>query len=485
MSRLQETSAEREWRAFRDEVMGRPYESLDLLEIERGIQQRLNALGREMMEATMRRADSEAPEVEIDGARWGNRAVTTGEYFTLFGWVKLERSVYQQSGRGRVAVPLDLRLGIVERAYTPRVARVVTHATAVMTDEEAAALLEEIGTAVVSKSTISRLPRAMAARYEERRPVIEARLRSQEPIPSEAATIQVALDGVMVPQDGEYAKPRGRKSKAPERPRHEARYGPARTAAPAATDGTTGRSWHEASVGTIAYFNAAGDRLHTTYLARMPEPGKAILVEHLREELMSVLAERPDMNVVFASDGAAPQWGSLRTMAESLPANMTGHTMNVVDAFHAAEYLQKGADAIFGADTSEGRVQSATWRETLKEPGGPRRVLRSMRAQRIRATTPAREKELDAAIAYIDRQRAAGRMEYAEALKRKYPIGTGITEAAAKTVVGTRMKRAGARFSQHGGQTVMLFRATLLSSRFEALHCELGATYAKHVRDAA
>jgi hypothetical protein len=30
---------------------------------------------------------------------------------------------------------------------------------------------------------------------------------------------------------------------------------------------------------------------------------------------------------------------------------------------------------------------------------------------------------------------------------RNYPIGTGITEAAAKTIVGTRMKRAGARFS--------------------------------------
>lgn len=40
---------------------------------------------------------------------------------------------------------------------------------------------------------------------------------------------------------------------------------------------------------------------------------------------------------------------------------------------------------------------------------------------------------------------------------------THATEAAAKTIVGSRMKRAGARFSQHGGQTVMLFRTVLLS----------------------
>src|SRR5260370_41561022 len=75
-------------------------------------------------------------------------------------------------------------------------------------------------------------------------------------------------------------------------------------------------------------------------------------------------------------------------------------------------------------------------------------------------------------------------MEYREGQKRKYPIGTGVTEAAAKPIVGVRMKRAGARFSQHGGQTVMLFRAALLSHRFDALHEELHATYTKRVRPA-
>jgi hypothetical protein len=45
------------------------------------------------------------------------------------------------------------------------------------------------------------------------------------------------------------------------------------------------------------------------------------------------------------------------------------------------------------------------------------------------------------------------------------------------TIVAVRMKRAGARFTQHGGQTVMLFRAAALSGRFDALHRELHATY--------
>jgi len=173
MAKRDETVAEREWRELKAELLDRPRESLDLFDIERSVQEHLSAMGRELMTAAMKRADSDAPEVEIDGASWGARGITPGEYCTLFGWITVERSVYQQAGRGRVAVPMDLRLGIVERAYTPRVARIVTRATAVMTDEEAADLLEEIGTATVSKSTISRVPRAMAARYEQRRPVIE------------------------------------------------------------------------------------------------------------------------------------------------------------------------------------------------------------------------------------------------------------------------------------------------------------------------
>ena len=47
------------------------------------------------------------------------------------------------------------------------------------------------------------------------------------------------------------------------------------------------------------------------------------------------------------------------------------------------------------------------------------------------------------------------------------------------------MKRAGARFSQHGGQTVMLFRAAPLSHRFAALHDELRTTYTATAKDLA
>jgi hypothetical protein len=481
-----ETLAERELAAFQAELRTMKPEDVDLERVERESLKRLKAVGREMVAEAMKRADTSAPEVLINGERWGNRRSQSARYESIFGPVDLERSIYQQAGRGRVAVPMDMRLGIVEGAYTPVMARILTRGIALMPEEEAAGFLGEVGLATVSSSTLSRIPRAIAARYERDRDTIEAALREQDVIPEGTVAVQAGLDGAMVPQDGEHAKPRGRKTDEPDPPRHEQRYGVVGPVPPAAHDGTEGRSWHEASVATLAFFDVEGKRLKTTYIGRMPEPGKATTVDLLEKELMAVVSERPDANVVFASDGAAPQWASLALIKSRLPPTFSGHTMDLVDAFHAAEYVQQAAEALKGKDTPDARILASTWRETLKEKDdGAAAVLRSMRARTASIASKARRKELKGAISYIANQNELGRMQYAEAARRHYPIGTGITEAAAKTIIGTRMKRAGARFSQHGGQTVMTFRAALLSHRFEALHRELHATYKSTVKDAA
>ncbi len=477
---------ERQMRELSEELATLKPDEVDVDAIEGRVLEMAKAWGRVQMAKAMKRADSDASELEINGERWGNARATPHDYETVFGTVPLERTVYQQAGRGRVAVPMDLRLGLVEGTYTPRMARIATRALANMPEHEAAELLGEVGVATLSNSTIGRLGRAMAARYEQRRPVIAAAIREQHAVPPQAVTVQVGLDGVMVPQDGEHARPRGRKSESPELPRHEKRYGVVCDPGPAANDGSMGRAWHEGAVGTLAFYDAEGVRLDTIYLARMPEPHKKTLCEELEAELHAVLRERPEMNIVWASDGADPQWQALEAMERRLPDACTGHQMKLVDAFHVAEYVQKAASAIWGANEPEAHVQAAAWRETIKvKRDGADEVLRSMRARLHAPRNASGRKELRDAIGYIANQNALGRMQYVQAARRGYPIGTGVTEAAAKTVVGSRMKRAGARFSQHGGQTVMLFRAAILSRRFEALHRELGATYAARVKEAA
>jgi hypothetical protein len=121
----------------------------------------------------------------------------------------------------------------------------------------------------------------------------------------------------------------------------------------------------------------------------------------------------------------------------------------------------------------------------LKEyDDGPARVLKAMRYHRDRQTGDAPREDIETAVNYLANQATQGRMAYAAARVANQPIGTGVAEAAAKTVANVRMKRSGARFSQHGGQTVMIFRTALLSDRFQALSEYLRVSYTANVQAA-
>ena len=58
-------------------------------------------------------------------------------------------------------------------------------------------------------------------------------------------------------------------------------------------------------------------------------------------------------------------------------------------------------------------------------------------------------------------------MRYADLQARNLPIGSGVVEAACKTLVSQRLKRAGMRWRMQGGQAILTFRALCQSARFE------------------
>ncbi len=469
----------------RREVAELSPEEVDCDEVERQLQDVLNGVGRACMQEVFEHADTKTPEVECRGERWGNRRESPGTYETRFGQITISRSIYSRGGGGPVLVPLELRLGLVEGRYTPGVAGILTRVKALMTTKEAAALLQDVGVAQVSESTLDRLPKAVAARYEQQREQINAAIREAEVVPDAATVVQVSLDGVMVPQDGEKARARGRKSESPGCPRHERRYGAlVGPTPPADKDGQPGRTWHEATVGTLAFWNEDGQHLKTIYIGRMPESGQETVATELDTELLAVLEQRPDLDVSFASDGDPHQWTLLQGISVPVCEDSDRQVTFVLDFYHAADYVHNAAQAVL--DGAAANVQAEQWKATLTEYGnGAERVLKSMRYFRDRETRPKRRAAIDAAIKFLAKQARAGRMNYKAALDLGHPIGTGVTEAAAKTLVNVRMKRAGARYDQHGGQTILTFRAALLSERFHALLDELHQSYKAPVRDAA
>ncbi len=473
---------------FRSDLEKMDKAHLDAVALERTVQTITNELGVALFKQVLSYADETAPEIKIHGESWGNRRVTPGTYTCLYGEITLTRSTYQRSGRGRVAVPVELRLGMVERRYTPLLARVMGRAIAVMTDTEAEGLLTEIGVAKISRSTIHRIPQAITALYEQHRETIESAIQEQENIPEEAVLVQASLDGAMVPQDSEHSQARGRKPKegtSAQPPRHEITYGVPQEVSPAEVDNKSGRAWHEAGVGTLSFWDKDGNRLKTIYKARMPEARKQTLVGQVQQELLSIVKERPDLKVQFASDGAPLHWEQFEQIKSHLPAEIANETTMMLDFFHASEYLAEAAN-IVSSEPVDASVQQSDWREQLKGyADGPKRVLKSLRYFRDGLRSAAKKEELESIISYLANQASAGRMKYAAAKKQHAPIGTGVVEAACKTLVGVRMKRAGARFTQHGGQTVLLFRSCLYSDRFDQLMTELTKLYSADVRIAA
>lgn len=463
------------------------------LQVERDVQELVNEFGRGLMREAFEIADTTTSEVTVSGETWGFQRVYTGSYETTFGEVSLARSTYQRNGKGRALIPLDLRLGIVEGRYTPLVSRIANRALGSMPTNEGEALLKEIGVCMLSRSTLHRLPQAMLARVRDDIDVIEKNVRATDAIPADACSVQVAMDGVMVPTDGDDAARRGRKTDSPDLARHEQKYGsrsgpmdPAELTEDAPTDDATlapmsdtqGRAWREASVGTVSFWDKDGDLLKTIYLGEMPRYRKLGLVARLEQEFAAVHAQRPDLRVVLASDGAPTQWDSLRKLAARVLGDKPW--IELLDFFHGAARLGTAAKAIWGT-SEEATVTGEHWKTVLREKTrGAMLVLKSLEYQRSVANETT-AKELTKSINYILRHKKEGRLGYAAAKRIGLPIGTGVTEAAAKTLVSVRMKRSGARYSDHGGHTILTLRAAILSGRFEALSAEIESTYALSV----
>ena len=73
------------------------------------------------------------------------------------------------------------------------------------------------------------------------------------------------------------------------------------------------------------------------------------------------------------------------------------------------------------------------------------------------------------------------RMRYAEAKAQALPIGSGVVEAACKTLATQRLKRSGMRWRHAGGQAILTLRALVQSQRFDPAWALLSSTYRQEV----
>jgi len=422
---------------------------------ERQLHTLFTAAEAEVIGEELAKFDLDAPVVEIDGVPHRRVLRSTETYMTSAGPVRIERSLYSTRQEGERAVcPLELRAGVVEGFWTPRAAQQATWMVTHLTPQEAEEGLARMGGMQPSRSILDRLPKQLSERWEVQRQEFETRLRAAETIPDEAASVAVSLDGVMVPmKDGQRQEKR---RQAAEEGKHQ--RGPA--------------GHREAGCATLTFYDEDGDRLRTVRMGRMPEPKKASLKSMLAEELKAVLRQRPDLELVKLADGARDNWTYL---GEGLLGEGLRGGKELVDFFHAAEQLHAGLAAAYGETSSECQSQFAKLRHVLRhEIGGVKKVIRALVHLRDEHR---RSRKIARVLGYFRRNRH--RMAYAELAFEGLPIGSGVTEAACKTLVTQRMKRSGMRWRHDGGQAILTLRALAQSERFDRGWALLRATY-KH-----
>ena len=227
----------------------------------------------------------------------------------------------------------------------------------------------------------------------------------------------------------------------------------------AGEDGRAEASWREAACGTVSFHDARGERLKTLYLGRMPEGGKVTLKAQLASEVAHIRQLRPDVRIVAIADAAADNWTFLETLSPET---------EVIDFWHACEHLRTASDHAVASDWFE------RYREVLRhDPCGVDKVIRALR--HLRDSAKPDRAEIERELAFFRKHRQ--RMRYHALKAEGVAIGSGVVEAANKTLVTQRMKRSGMRWRIAGGQAVLTFRALIKSARFDrAWKAIIGAT---------
>ena len=432
----------------------------------------------ELKAAELARYDVDAEVVVVDGREY-RRCLSQEpkEYATASGPVTVPRNLFRAAG-GKAICPLELRAGIIG-ACTSMLARQVSFLMGHLTSAESAAVFGEMGLAGPSASTCDRVPKLLNPVWEQHREQWEAALRAQEEVPAEATVLAVSLDGVLVPD------------RTAQRAAKAVREEAARQGLRLQASGPAG--YREVGCGTVTLFAPPDKprskdfedrrplRLDTVRYARAPEYKKKTLTAQLDAEVDAILAARPDLKLVALADGADENWryfGGAKWDAAT----------KIVDHGHASQHLKAALVANYG-DTVDGRAEYERLRLILRDKdGGADDVMAALdRLDRKlgREQRPHRRKLLAKERQYFRNQRE--RMDYARYQRLGLPIGSGVVEAACKTLAAQRLKRSGMNWDD-GKQPILTIRSLQQSDRWDrgwallagAFRREVAATVTKH-----
>jgi hypothetical protein len=205
--------------------------------------------------------------------------------------------------------------------------------------------------------------------------------------------------------------------------------------------------YRQAMVGTVSLYDGDGERLHTIYVAATPEYGKETFQQRLGREIDHVRRLYPRAQMTGVADGASDNWDFLSRYTEDL----------CVDFYHATGYLS-GASKAAHPDSFRQREEWLEERchQLKHEPGAAAAIRAELEGLTGQELSESAQEDLAKAVSYFRNQ--GGRMDYARRVQEGLSIGSGVTEAACKTLVKMRLCRSGAKWREQGAAAVLSLR---------------------------
>jgi hypothetical protein len=377
-----------------------------LLDTEQAIQQALNQAGLLATTEALKQFDTDGAPIQIGQTRYTSKGQEPKAYQTPYGDAVIERHVYQTSQGGPTFCPLERDARIILTS-TPRFAQQVSHKYAEMAGARVVQDLEANHGRKTSLNVVQRLADAVGAvaqakeeQWHYATPELDVPVRA----------IAVGLDGtcMLLVEDG----------------------------------------YRQAMVGTVSLYDRDGERLHTIYVAATPEYGKETFYQRLGREIEHVKQLYPRARLTGVADGASDNWGFLEGYTEDC----------CVDFHHVAGYLGGASKAAHPTSFARREEWREGWCHRLRhEVGAATAALAELEALSGRELSESAREDLEKAISYFRNQ--GGRMDYARRVRAGLPIGSGVTEAACKTLVKMRLCRSGAKWREEGAAVVLSLRA--------------------------
>ncbi|MBI4673554.1 MAG: ISKra4 family transposase [Chloroflexi bacterium] len=391
---------------------------------------------------------AELPSCPKCGTRLRSKGFLPRQLTTRLGIVRWERRV----GRcpkgckiGQVA-PLDETLGLTPHQQTSVALKQMACALAIFVPfETAVVLLQRLLGLPVSPSTLwhwvqeagqsamQRLQRELDQLAEGQPPTAE-RLDEN----TSAQPLLIGADGVMVPFRPENGTPKGR------------------------------TVWREVKVAILARLGQRTTRHGQTVTRLERRRLVAVLgdIEALRPRLW-LEAWRQGIGqakvVVWLSDGGRGFWNLY-------VQRFAVYAIGILDFYHAAQNLWKGAAAWLDGRTTQARVWFDTMRHCLRH-GEQDRVLEELAAAlQLEGLPDSARKTLSQVYAYLQTHRE--HIDYAKFKELGLPLGSGLVESACKWLIQQRFKGVGMRWSEDGFNHLLHLRLAWVNGRFDALFAE-------------